>query len=491
MRHNIIFETKQGNKYLYAEGMQSSILLPPELVYQVKRENNSQTGSYLVSKIDDYYKQKYNFLLSHHALESAEISFITKPDPEQVKIKLANLRQLLLEVTDGCNLKCHYCGYGEMYTNYDPRHSRILTFGKVKKVIDYMENLWNSPYNHSYNNVVDISFYGGEPLLNMDLIQKTIDYVENKKVSQLQFTYRMTTNGMLLDRYMDFLAEKNFNLLISLDGDEYGNSYRETKGGNNSFQQVYRNVLALKEKYPDYYEKQVNFNAVLHDRNTYEGIYLFIKHNLNKIPLVSELNDNGIREDKREEFRKMFKSTYDEQKKAYENCEEISGNDLFTKAENVQFRSMLHGHTGNTYKSLNDLLKTKNEIFHMPSGTCMAFYKKFFLTVNGKVLPCEKIGQQYPLGWVDEEKVDIDFQKISSLYENMYRPLLKLCKQCYHQLNCAQCVFNIFEKSKGGKLYCPTFVNKNSMAGYLSTNVSYIEENPEVYEEMINKEVLS
>lgn len=41
----------------------------------------------------------------------------------------------------------------------------------------------------------------------------------------------MTTNAILLDRYMDFLAENEFRLLISLDGDEKGQSYRvDTKG---------------------------------------------------------------------------------------------------------------------------------------------------------------------------------------------------------------------------------------------------------------------
>jgi sulfatase maturation enzyme AslB (radical SAM superfamily) len=75
--------------------------------------------------------------MEHGALQNKEISFITKPNPEDVKIKLANLRQLLFEVTDGCNLKCYYCGYGELYNNYDKRLSKKLSYEKVKTVIDY------------------------------------------------------------------------------------------------------------------------------------------------------------------------------------------------------------------------------------------------------------------------------------------------------------------------------------------------------------------
>ncbi|MDD7455372.1 MAG: hypothetical protein PUK70_03845 [Bacteroidales bacterium] len=32
----------------------------------------------------------------------------------EVKDNLVNLQQLMFEVTDTCNLKCKYCGYGEL-----------------------------------------------------------------------------------------------------------------------------------------------------------------------------------------------------------------------------------------------------------------------------------------------------------------------------------------------------------------------------------------
>lgn len=490
MRKNILFRTEKGNRYLYSEGLECNILLHPILFdyFSTAFLHNNNIESIQPTT---YYEQKFKFLMEHGALQNKEISFITKPNPEDVKIKLANLRQLLFEVTDGCNLKCYYCGYGELYNNYDKRLSKKLSYEKVKTVIDYMVDLWMSPYNLSFNNVVDISFYGGEPLLNFDLIKKTIDYLREKNMVGMQFTFRMTTNGMLLDRYMDYLASENFDLLISLDGDEYANSYRLTKSGRNSFSKVYSNVLMLKDKYPDYYANKVTFNAVLHDRNSYEKIYLFIKHNLNKSPLISELNTNGVKEDSLLEFNKMFTRSYEAQQEAYKVSEEMRNDSVITNADSIQLRTMLHGNSGNMFKTLNDLLKDSKTVSHMPSGTCMAFYKKFFITVNGKALPCEKIGQKYPLGCVSDQSVDLDFNNISLLYENMYKPLLDLCKQCYNQSNCSQCVFLISEKKKSGKLTCPTFVNKNVMATLLSMNISYIENNPDVYEKIVEEDILS
>ena len=36
---------------------------------------------------------------------------------------LRNLPQLVFEVTDACNLRCKYCGYGNIYEGYDKREN--------------------------------------------------------------------------------------------------------------------------------------------------------------------------------------------------------------------------------------------------------------------------------------------------------------------------------------------------------------------------------
>lgn len=46
--------------------------------------------------------------------------------PAQFYYSLANLRQITFEVTDACNLKCKYCGYGEFYDDYDRRSNKMM-----------------------------------------------------------------------------------------------------------------------------------------------------------------------------------------------------------------------------------------------------------------------------------------------------------------------------------------------------------------------------
>ena len=53
----------------------------------------------------------------------------------------------------------------------------------------------------------------------------------------------MTTNGWLLDKYQDYLVEKDFRLLISLDGDRFENSYRVSAGGKQTHEKVLQNIF--------------------------------------------------------------------------------------------------------------------------------------------------------------------------------------------------------------------------------------------------------
>ena len=70
-----------------------------------------------------------------------------KIDEGNVKTNLYGLRQLTFEVTDGCNLKCKYCGFADMYQGYDEREDKKLSFAKAKQIIDYLIPMWREIYS--------------------------------------------------------------------------------------------------------------------------------------------------------------------------------------------------------------------------------------------------------------------------------------------------------------------------------------------------------
>lgn len=130
---------------------------------------------------------------------------------EVILNNLINLSQLTFEVTDICNLKCKYCGYGDLYQGFDKRVNKQLPVDRAIRLLEYLMEHWNSSYGFSYQKDTYIGFYGGEPLLNMDFIRKIVDWIGKHSIPSRRFVFTMTTNGMLLDRYADFLSEHSFS----------------------------------------------------------------------------------------------------------------------------------------------------------------------------------------------------------------------------------------------------------------------------------------
>lgn len=62
----------------------------------------------------------------------------------------------------------------------------------------------------------------------------------------------------------------------------------------------------IQRVYPNYFVNNINFNAVLHNRNSVKDIYEFIYTRYNKIPRISELVVDNVNPDKKSVFKKMF-----------------------------------------------------------------------------------------------------------------------------------------------------------------------------------------
>lgn len=105
--------SRNGNRYAFLESERSFHYLPPE-------------------EDDEKREKRWNFWRKTRQMEEKETQFTPTYPVQSLKENLANLRQLLIEVTDGCNLACKYCGYGELYGNYDARNNKKQTFDNVK-----------------------------------------------------------------------------------------------------------------------------------------------------------------------------------------------------------------------------------------------------------------------------------------------------------------------------------------------------------------------
>ncbi len=398
--------------------------------------------------------------------------------PNAIKYALVNTPQITFEVTDACNLECMYCGYGAYYSDYDERKSKMLDLEKAIEFLNYMIKLWNTEQNSSAVQNVYISFYGGEPLMNMPFIKDIVNYLKQINCPSRKFIFSMTTNAMLLNQHVDYLVEYDFNLLISLDGGNWNNSYRVDFNGNEVFDRIISNIDKLRTKYPKYYAEKVNFNSVLHNRNSVAEIYTFFKEHYGKIPSIGELNNMGIKPNMLEEFNSTYRNVNESLQQA-ENYEEIE-KDMFMKSGTyVSLAIFLHKYSGFVYSDYLDLLFEKKPAGTIPTGTCIPFTKKVFITVNGKILPCERIGQQFAIGEITDNKVLLDFEEIAQRYNRYFEKLKRQCGACNNLEGCVQCVFNLHDIDN--KPTCHGYMNDKQFSQYVAHHMKYIDSNPDEY----------
>ena len=149
------------------------------------------------------------------------------------------VKSMCLHIAHDCNLRCRYC----FASTGDFHGDRLLMPLEVaKKAIDFlMENSGSRKH-------LEVDFFGGEPVMNFEVVRKTVEYgreQEKKYGKVIRFT--ITTNGVLLnDEIMDFLNKEMSNVVLSIDGrKEIHNNMRKTVNGKPSFDIVAANSLKI------------------------------------------------------------------------------------------------------------------------------------------------------------------------------------------------------------------------------------------------------
>jgi len=193
---------------------------------------------------------------------------------EQLDKMLSSERmQLILNVTEACNFRCSYCVYGQQGVHRRGHSSRDMEWNIARRAIDeFLESC------HDAKAKV-ISFYGGEPLLNFQLIRKCVLYVQNER-GRKDIRFAMTTNGSLLNgRVGDFLAANQFGLVVSLDGPEViHDRHRRYSDDRPTWSDVTSNLRIFLEKHPEYKSNnKLTFASVISPPTTFCELHDFFK----------------------------------------------------------------------------------------------------------------------------------------------------------------------------------------------------------------------
>jgi uncharacterized protein len=399
---------------------------------------------------------------------------VNRYDKEQLENYFSDMMQILFEVTDSCNLDCAYCGYGDLYTDYDKREGKRLDIRYAKSLMNFIWEKKAKKANVNRFKYDYIGFYGGEPLMNFPFIKEMVDYVNENKQPGSGVKFSLTTNGALLERYMDYLVEKDFNVSISLDGDAGCNSYRTFKNGSPSFPSVFKNALKLQNRYPEFFKTNVSFVSVYHNLNPLDKMQPFFQEHFGKIPLIISLSRVGVNQEKVEEFRAMHKLMVDEVKPG-----EAGPENLYRHPWRVPFMDLLDANTFYSIKGYSKLRSENEDSYKVQTATCNPFENKLFLTVNGKILPCERIPQAYSLGTADENGIHIDYQEVADKFARWYGKISKKCNVCCSARDCQRCILQLDLECEDCD--CSKFLNAEDRRKDLERSFSRIEDSPLLY----------
>jgi len=179
-----------------------------------------------------------------------------------------------------------------------------------------------------------------------------------------------------------------------------------------------------------------------------------------------------------------------------DQAESLNSSKDYTKIEKEMFvkLGMIQSVTNFMFSSLDFWYDDYNHFFtpekvppRFPSDTCMPFAQKMFVTVNGKILGCERIGHEYELGWVTPESIKIDFPEIVDKYNAWHDKIRKKCQVCYIFNQCSQCMFYL-DLTKENPV-CDRFKDFNAYSKYAGFFFDYFEKRPGLFDRIL-KEVL-
>ncbi|HEX2939158.1 MAG TPA: radical SAM protein [Ruminiclostridium sp.] len=150
-----------------------------------------------------------------------------------------DVRNMVLELANDCNLNCKYCyGDGGSYG----RKREMMSAETALRAVDFLvENSGNS-------RMLNITFFGGEPLLNFKVMKATVEYCKSiEENTNKKFTFTMTTNATILtDEIYEFIKKYNIGLTISIDGPkDVQDNYRCYVNGKGSYDVIIPNIKKL------------------------------------------------------------------------------------------------------------------------------------------------------------------------------------------------------------------------------------------------------
>ncbi|MBU8920308.1 MAG: radical SAM protein [Bacteroidales bacterium] len=349
------------------------------------------------------------------------------------------LSHLTITLTDQCNLRCRYCLHSSSCSWVRPHRDRSLSKDAAVKALRFFgDRCGDSPHPN-------VSFYGGEPLLEFDLIKALVaEADEHPDWPDIRFT--IDTNATLItEEVAEFLIHKKIHLQVSLDGPAATHDrFRVTRNGGPTHEAVLQGLRTVLELDAEA-ASRISFVATItppYDFLTvakyFDHFPLFEEFGISKAPYVrmNRVNLEGI------DLAEVDPETA--------VPDDGTGEQLRTNwhiARDYYLKDRSGDGTVDPSPTLRQFFDTDvMRLYHRPrsplprpyppTGFCQPGQRRLHVRTDGSFQPCERVGESLVIGDVEQ---GIDLEKVENLFSGLFGAVRHRCEDCWALRMCGIC----------------------------------------------------
>lgn len=430
------------NYYIYDVNT-NKIIEVDEIIYSISPHFNSLSLQEIQKKFADRFSSEsidkaWKTLQMNHQ-EKGHLSD-ARPrnrgdtfDWDSIEVQInSKVRQMVLNVTDNCNLKCKYCIYSGDFTGRRSHRKTFMTRKVAKKALDYFLE-----HSKKQKGFIALGFYGGEPLLNFDLVKWCIEYVSKNYNRDTPLILTITTNGTVFNQeIIDFLIRHKAILFISLDGPQnIHDKNRKSLEGKGTFHKIVDNLERIRNISYTYYKSNVRFSAVLTGGTDYRqldnffavyglpvrvsSLETFQAENLQHLnPFVNPLRNF---QEMREKFIKA------------------ATNNVFNNEKSPREYIFVKNLFENTLRRIHRRFPCQDLLQDPPGHSiCMPGANRIFVSTDGVFYTCEKVegNKNMEIGDVDS---GVNVRTVKTMIQDYYNFINEECSDCWLIRMCSAC----------------------------------------------------
>jgi len=346
---------------------------------------------------------------------------------ERCRTLESELSYLILNVTEQCNLRCDYCTYSGHHLHRRTHTSKKMSWAIARRAVDW--------FAYRSRHSATLSFYGGEPLINFELIKRTVQYARGVFTGK-KIRFHIATNGTLLDRRIQLWLVDNPDVLVTvtLNGPAtLHDRFRHTEKGRGSYERIMQNLSVFKQENPITFNRQIDviinyFNVA--ELPTIKAWYLGETLFNQKLPLsLRRISLCFADAELRSQFTKHLESN------AIPVLDKIE-NEYLSCLKSKQYQKNFWGVLWDSPLSrLHFRPMTTVSLRYPFTGGCAPLTKRLFVDTDGNLRLCEKADGKIKIGSIDD---GIDFYRLNQL--KFERLLNAKCRNCWALRMCSLCL---------------------------------------------------